>query len=96
MFDWIREHDAARLISAGVRRPHGAGIRTFKLGGPFETDDAEWENIRTSGVVVHLHYESHDGNEYSVYTNGTFYGEGPGFDHNRMEAFVIEKVIPHL
>ena len=96
LFDWIRLQDAARLISAGVNRPHGAGIRKFNLGGPFETDDAEWEEIRASGTVVYLRYESHDGNEYAVYTNGTFYGEGPGFDHNRMETYVIQKVIPRL
>ena len=96
MFDWIRAQDAARLIGAGVRRPQGGGIRNFKLGGPFETDDPEWEEIRASGVVVYLSYESHDGNQYAVYTNGTFFGDGPGFDNNKLETYVIQKVIPHL
>jgi hypothetical protein len=96
MFDWIVDHDAARLIGAGVRRPQGGGIRTFRLGGPFETDDAEWDDIKASGVVFYLHYESGDGNEYSVYTNGTFFGDGTGFDNNRLETFVIQKVLPRL
>lgn len=96
LFDWAVAHDAARLIGAGVRRPHGGGIRTFRLGGPFETDDAEWDEIRASGDVFYLHYESNDGNEYSVYSNGTFSAEGPGMDTNRLETFVIQKVIPRL
>lgn len=96
MFDWAVAHDAARLIGAGVRRPHGGGIRTFRLGGPFETDDAEWDEIRASGLVFYLHYESADGNEYTVCSNGTFSGDGTGFDNNRLESFVIQKVLPRL
>lgn len=96
MFHWIETRDAAHLIGAGVRRPQGTGIRNFRLGGDFDVDDAEWATIRDSGLVVYLRYESHDGNTYAVYTDGTVYGDGPAMTPGDLEVYVITKVLPHL
>jgi hypothetical protein len=96
MFHWIETQDAVHLIGAGVRRPQGTGIRNFRLGGDFDVDDAEWATIRDSGLVVYLRYESHDGNTYAVYTDGTVYGDGPDMTSERLETYVITKVLPHL
>lgn len=96
LYQWIENHDAAHLIGAGVRRPHGTGIRTFRLGGDFDVSDAEWATIRDSGLVVYLRYESHDGNVYAAYTNGTFLGDGPSMSPEALEEFVITKVLRRL